>query len=43
MRADTDLMVGARGGGGTGAAVEFKVFEWSYIFDLTTSLNLGDT
>lgn len=40
MRADTDLMVGA---GGTGAAVGFKVFEWSYIFDLTTSLNLGDT
>lgn len=33
-------MVGA---GGTGAAVGFIVFEWSYIFDLTTSLNLADT
>lgn len=35
---DADLM------GGAGAAVGFKVFEWSYMFDLmTTHLNLDDT
>ena len=38
LRADTDLMAG-----GTIAALGFKVFKPSYIFDLTTSLNPDDT
>lgn len=38
MSEDADLM------GGAGAAVGFKVFGWSYMFDLmTTHLNLDDT
>lgn len=38
MSEDTDLM------GQTGAAIGFKVFGWSYVFDLTTAhLNLDDT